>query len=352
MITKIKDFLYEKLYIRFGLFIAFLVCLILIGIIAAMYSGLDRKLKDQLAWERYGNSEKYAQISVYFSDYAAKSEFDIKGAEHQIEQALITDSLVDPDSKSAKRAYIYDCYTTADVTVEDADTSVNVKALGVTEDFFLIHEPELITGSYFNFFDENEEKCLLDEFTAWKLFGSPNIVGKYVLIGGRAHLVTGVFANADDKVSKNSGVPASMIITSLSSAIDFGGASNIEGMELVLPNPIKGYAVGKVKEVFPDDDAYSLVVDNSARFGLIASLKRIPNIFYRGIRLDDIKLPYWENRAVVIENKITGLTILALPLVVFCFLSVCVWFYFGIIKRSRDYFRRKKDEKIKSRYGI
>ena len=102
----------------------------------------------------------------------------------------------------------------------------------------------------------------------------------------------------------------------------------ISSYEILMPNPVDGYAKQQVTDHLAPKDA--VVVENSSRFtaGRIFSLLRHLN--QRTMRTDTVTYPSWENAARIVENRCMIFMVLAIlfwicPVVFVVILAVKVY---------------------------
>ena len=83
-------------------------------------------------------------------------------------------------------------------------------------------------GYYFSDDDLMQDRVLLDDQTAWRLFGSPNVVGMPVMIGGTPHYIAGVFRQPTQRFYKESGMGSYLVFMSFDSLCKYTEASSAE----------------------------------------------------------------------------------------------------------------------------
>ena len=74
----------------------------------------------------------------------------------------------------------------------------SVQIIGVGGDFFQFHPLNMISGNVFSENDISKDRVVLDENTAWTLFGAYDIAGKTVTIEGRQFVIAGVYKPSDN----------------------------------------------------------------------------------------------------------------------------------------------------------
>jgi|GEM_PF-1327680 len=176
-------------------------------------------LSDQTFYKRWDESGYFGQITVLFDEDLNVTPSNIREYKYNMEQALTKNSI---EAEEGKENYI-DCYSAiGSVSVTRDKKSVNASALGVAGDFFLFHPLKLVSGSYFSDDNAMKDQVVIDDELAWQLYGSNDIIGKTVTIGGVPHYICGVIEKDDDKISTAAGLDKTMIIMSYQSLVLYG----------------------------------------------------------------------------------------------------------------------------------
>ena len=284
---------FTKVYIR--LLIAAGICVVAGLILVAVGVHFSSKLTDQQLSERWGDKKDFAQISVFFSELAGFNEQGAEQLKHNIEKKLKEASIAS-ETESA-RVWLGAYSANGKVLVASKRNSVDVKAIGVEGDYFDFHPLELLSGSYINSNYVMKDLVLLDEYTAFNLFGSNDIVGQIIEVGGVTHVVGGVYRNRESRLDKLSGNDEPTIYMSYEALAKNGTVSYINTYEALLPNPVSSFAFNIVKESLTTDDKRYEILENSGRFKWTNLLKFIPKYGTRGMNSRGVIYPFWENMA-------------------------------------------------------
>ena len=139
------------------------------------------------------------------------------------------------------------------------------------------------------------------------------------------------------------------------------GTAKIYGVnawEIVMPDPVKNFAINLIKEQVRADKEEIRVVENSARFLPEALRKNLGGGYTRGMQVQPYVFPYWENIAIGYGNVMAILwlfqvilTIAAsgIPLVLLVrSFRRRTWTLGGILKDLSD---RKYDLESRMKYG-
>ena len=311
------------------------VNLLLLAAMGASLAGLEkmRSTPSTLSAARrfQGDGEtRFAQLAVFMPEGKGKSEEDIQRFRQSLDGTLVEQSLEAPENGSL---YI-DAYSgTSSVTVTgESGGNVTVKAVGVGGDFFYFHPLPLLSGSYIRSDDLMDDLVVLDEEMAWRLYGSTDLAGMTVYINQKPFVVAGVIARETDFATRKAYTGDGGIFLSYSALSSLDEDAAITCYELVMPDPISGYAKGIVTDNFPVGEGD--VVENSSRYSLSHLLEVAKSFGLRSMRLNGVIYPYWENAARLTEDYAALLLILAVMLALYPLLSALV---FAIRETRRAY---------------
>ena len=323
------------------------ILLILNGVLVLSFCGwllayhllAGRLLHEDIASVWAGESDiRYSQVSCFLPVNSTLDEAAIATFRTKVEEKLLEASMEAEDGKSL---YVdaYSAETT--LTLKNGSNSATVKALGVGGDYFFFHSLYLQDGSYLTVWDLMQDRVVLDENTAWNLFGSFDVAGMQVTINNQPYLVAGVVSHNHDRSSQLAEADSPAVVYVDYSVI--AETSPITCYEIVMPDPISEFAYTVVEESFPLGD-HGQLLENSTRFqvGRITKL-----LFSYGKRLmidDGVAYPTWENAARYTEARLC-LVLLAtafsavIPLV--SLVGVIVYWY----KKLYRYIKQKIDDR-------
>ena len=289
---------------------------VVLGLIIVLISkNAVAKLDDQYLAERWSEEGDYVQATVFLSELADFTNDSIKEFDYKVSNKLKQDSIMAENEDA--RLWIYAYSAGGKVSVSTESNSVDVRAYGVGGDFFLFHPLTFVTGSFFNNDDANKDLVVIDTDTAWKLFGSNNVVGQVVEIGGVRHIVTGVVEKDEGRLNDIAGNAEPVIYLSFESLSSNGKITYINSVETLMPNPITNYAVTTLEEIIPSEASRFTVIQNTGRFNWVSLLKNVKNFGTRGMNGKSIVYPYWENLARGYEDYLTPVTVLGCLLFVY-----------------------------------
>lgn len=294
---------------RWHLAIVNLVLVVLVLICLGIFLAIAGTLDSIHAADRYrGDSEmRFAQIACFLPEDSGKAEADIQLFRETLAQKFVDASLEAPEGASL---YI-DAYSgTSNLSVTGDHGAAEVKAIGVGGNFFHFHPLRLRSGSYISQNDFMQDRVVLDETLAWQLFGGFDVAGLTVTINGQLFQVAGVVRRESDFATKEAYLDGASLFLSYSAMAALNESSKITCYEIVMPDPISGFAKGIVTENF--DTKLGDVVENSRRYSLENLFDVIGDFGKRSMRNNGVIYPYWENAVRLTEDYLAGLLVLML----------------------------------------
>ncbi len=184
------------------------------------------------------------------------------------------------------------------VKVAGARGSFEAAGIAVGGRFFDFHPLAMRSGGYLLDGDLMKDRVVLDEQLAGMLYGSADLAGLTVRIGEQDFVIAGVAAQPDDAFSRAVTAlgPTIYLDYSARGLLSSGGALCYE---VVLPDPVRGFAKGVVTDSF---GKLGPVVENTGRFSFANSLRRLRTIGTLGARTEAVAFPIWENAALCAET--------------------------------------------------
>ncbi len=335
------------------LLISFLASIIFAAALHLFSGYLKGQLPHELtasSWDEEGNT---AHVSIYFSEsdkYALKQNlentaFQLEGWYHQILQELQNASItLDEEASSTARLAVYSYSASGEVSLSTEHGSTNVKAYGVGGDFFHFHPLKLVYGSYFSESDLMQDRIVIDTETAWKLFGSNDVVGMFVKINGIPHMVVGVYERESGYLNDAAGNGVSRVYVSHETLYRNGQYHGLETAEYLIPNPVRGFAMDLVKKQCSDMNVE--IMEHQERFTIRGLWNVMKQAGTRSMGLSGITFPYWENMARGYEDILAGLLFVEFVLLgyaVIIFVSVAWYLWLHRRWRARDVFGKVQD---------
>lgn len=322
---------------------------------------LMKKLYDQQSGQRWSDEIRFGQVSIFAPQSAGLTKDKIAEYEYNINKGLIADGYQDASANKADGTALWDdCYSAmGSATVTKDRRSVDAVAVGIGGDFFQFHPMVLLSGNYIPGDSLMKDYVILDEELAWQLFGSNDIVGESVTIGGIPHYIAGVVKRDSGKYVKAAGLNFPTIYMSFESlatygtvdstvlatngslgTVDVSSSSDDEGeagssdvnteasgiicIEIVMPNPVENYAKNFVIDKLALNTKSVEVVDNTARYDNFKLLDIIRKFYLRSMQIKPVIYPYWENNARVYENIFCLVLLIQIVCAVVAFVMVAI----------------------------
>ncbi|SEK40589.1 MacB-like periplasmic core domain [Butyrivibrio sp. ob235] len=344
--------------------IYFVVMVLLALIIFALGVQKDfmaRHQYDQMMGNRWSGDTRCGQVSMFFSENQGVSIDTVNEYAYKINKGLIADGLQEADASTEGGGAVWNyCYSAVgSIEITRDLKSVTAVGIGVGGDFFQFHPMRVMSGNYFTGDIVMKDYVILDEELAWQLFGSNDIVGETILLGGVPHYIAGVVKRDSGKYVKAAGMVYPTIFMSFESLATYGridasvlstdgslgkvnvasknddeeggGTSDVETqakgivcMEVVMPNTVDNYAANFVIEKLSLNTTQVEVVDNSARFEDPNLFKLIGQFNMRGMQTKPVIYPYWENNARAYENILAVLLLIQIVCAVVLFLMAAI----------------------------
>ncbi|MCR5477117.1 MAG: ABC transporter permease [Lachnospiraceae bacterium] len=267
-------------------------------------------LQEADRWDRSGQS---AQIAAYFSVDAQMEAMQLRSLDKRINAALEEAGLI-PEEGSEARQFAYTFSATGQITLTHGKKTATVDAIGTEGDFFYFHPVELRSGYYYGGDEVNKDGILLDEITAWQLYGSNDIEGQVLLVGEIPLIVRGVYRQPEGRLAKAAGLGKPKVFVSYDVLDELGMSYGLNHFEIVMPDPIRNFAVTKIKELLGTDEMNAEIIDCTKRFGIVNRLQLIRSFGTRSMNGKAIIYPYWENIARGLEDEVAAWTLAALVL--------------------------------------
>ena len=320
----------KKLLLSISGALSFIIFIILLAATNHMAQGQDSQ---QMA-ERWSEKKDVAQVSCFFSSNSTISVERIEEFEHSLDNALLEASITQESENPGARLWA-DAYSAdGKITLSSGKTSVEADAIGIGGDFFLFHPLQLLSGAYFSGNDLNKDYCVIDEDAAWQLFGSNDVAGMTVYIGGTPHLVSGVVKRPEGRLENAAGLDGTLVYVSYETLQQYGANNGLNHYEIVMPNPVSNYAANLVRESFGGEEKEVEILENTSRYSLLNRFKLIMAFGTRSMNGKAIIYPYWENIARGYEDIIALCTVfmvlfLLYPIVLLLVIFVWWWKHKG-----------------------
>ena len=269
-------------------------------------------LPSQQAAKRWkgGSERNFAQISCHIPPAAQLTPDNVYRFRNDMYQKLKGAGY---EIETEKGLYLdaWSAFTVA--RVSNGRRVGDTQLVAVGGNFFDFHPLRLVSGSYIQPGDVMDDRVLLDRETAWLLFGASDVAGMGFSLNGSPVVVAGVYEHEKDAFSKSAYGDDMRVYMSYSALRRLGvtdGTSaggtekdtpRIDCYELVMAEPVKGFAYSSVTEKFPIKEAG--IVENTYRFEPERLFKLVKNASTRSMQRGVVYIPYWENAARAAEDR-------------------------------------------------
>ncbi|WP_026526534.1 ABC transporter permease [Butyrivibrio sp. VCD2006] len=316
---------------------------------------------DQMMGKRWSDETRCGQVSMFFSEAQGVNADTVSEYAYKINKGLIADGFQEADASTQGGNAVWNyCFSgVGSIEITRGLKSVTAVAIGVGGDFFQFHPMQVMSGNYFTGDIVMKDYVILDEELAWQLFGSNDIVGESIILGGVPHYIAGVVKKDSGKYVKASGMVFPTIFMSFESLATYGkidasvlstdgtlgkftvaskndeeaeaGTSDVDTqakgivcMEVVMPNTVDNYAANFVIDKLGLNTTQVEVVDNSARFEDRHLLDLIGKFNTRGMQTKPVIYPYWENNARAYENILAVIFLIQIICQIIIFIMVAI----------------------------
>lgn len=286
------------------------------GMVHLFASRLDSQ---QLA-SRWAKEDSYAQVSVFSTPEAKVEEGQMLPFSVQL-KSTIEEAGVEADSENG-RSYVLAYSGLGSLMLSGSKNSVTANAYGVSEDFFLFHPLELVSGSLaFSGEEQEADTIVLDENAAWQLFGAIDVAGMGVEIGQRTYIIGGVVKSENGLFAEQSGAQKVTVYVPFWVLKEQDEEATVDCIEVLVKNPVKKFGYDTVKNLVEstlnlNEGSYA-IVENSTRYDIPNRFQTLKNFGVRSMKLDGMIYPYWENRAAAMDDVAALLLAIELLLLIY-----------------------------------
>ena len=294
---------------------------------------LSAKLNSQQEAQRWqGESElEFCQVTCFLPVDEKLKPDKIYAFREEVQKALHAAAV---DVQFSGQLQLDAWSTSGKVNVSSELGKGEARAIAVGGDFFQFHPVRLMSGNYIAESDFMKDRVLLDEDLAWLLFGGTDLVGMELKINGYPFVVAGVVQREQDSFTRLAYKDGMGLFMSYEAYSLLQENAGIECYELVMGEPVSGFALNLAKTKFPIGRGE--IVQNTGRFGFVRLLKVLGSFGTRSMQTRGIVYPYWENACRSAED--------------FCALYLLLGFLFAafpavfVTLRTLRLLRRGKDK--------
>ena len=310
----------------------FLICIIssILFFMATLLNWFAIKdLYDQQAAKRWSQEDDYAQLSCFYPSSMQPTDYDFQSLYHSIEKELINASM---EKKTENAKLFVDAYSVSGtLSLSSENSSMEVKAVGVTDHFFLFHPVTLLAGAYFDEAMLMKDGIILDEEAAFILYGSNDVVGMPVYIGNKPYYIRGVIEREDGYFAKKAGLDTSVCFVYMETLLQHGGVDGSYTYEILMPNPVDGFAKNILTTALADTKQQIEIIENNTRYSINARKEILMNFGIRSMSRNGIIYPYWENIARAKED-VSSMILIVQVIFAVTALAFIIWYVRRVYK--------------------
>jgi hypothetical protein len=288
------------------LVIGSVLCLALFGVLRWNAADWQAPMVEQQAaaqWQGEGETPM-VQVSAFLTEERALTATSFNDIRTSIDTAL-TEAGVDPD----ETPWVWAASGQTEGTVLYGDNSANVEITAVQGDFFQFHPMVLVSGGYLTSDDLMHDRVVIDQLTAWNLYGSSDAAGMELYWNGQRYVVAGVVQALEGDANERCYGDNTARIYVFSDS-DETTEVPLTTAEAILPEPVDDFALAAWKNALGyQNDTDMEFVQNTGRFSFENSLKLAADLSMRGVQLSPIFYPYWESAARLTENHLAILAV-------------------------------------------
>ena len=271
---------------------------------------------------RWDSSGKSAHISVFMSEDAKFTLNNVMEFEENMKNTLTESNAL--TNKSGYNTWIDSYSAKGQLTISRDDVNAEVSAIGVGGDFFFFHPLELVNGSYFTPDNLMDDLLVLDEDTAWRLFGSTDIQGMTVEINGKEYIISGVIKRDEGRLNKEAGNNKPTVYVSYNLLNTGEEETYITDYEVILPDLTKNYAYKIVKKGIDLSEDNRDIVKTDDRYSVTSLIKLLKTYGKRSMKTNGVVYPYWENVARGREDICVYALLAEIIIAVICIVYVVI----------------------------
>lgn len=316
------------------------VCFVVIGALASGMEGQDAAER----WQGDSDTE-FRQVSCYIPVDQKLALNDMYAFRTKLLDALHKAAL---DIDNDENLFV-DAWSAVDkMTVSSSRASGEASVIAVGGEFFHFHPIRLLSGNYLSEKDLMKDRVLLDEELAWLLFGGTELTGMTLKINGVPFVVGGVIEREQDFASLRAYTVGQGLYMSYDAYVSLTETEGITCYEVVLPEPVDGFALDTVKTNFTLGRGEAL--ENTGRFSIPRLYKLVGQLGTRSMQAMGLMYPYWENAARCVED-ICAMLLMAATLFLIIPLVTAIVIVVRLLKRGKEGLEEDVLPKLKDSAG-
>jgi hypothetical protein len=286
-----------------------LINLIVVGALALVAAALltailvcRNSLPHENAAKRFSAGKRFAQITLFIPESEEYTIDKVMYFRYKLEKKLTENSI---EETGGKRNY-FDAYSLiADSAVSTEKKSSSAKVIYIGGDYSKFHVEFESLPDITN--DVNHDRVLISRSAAWKMYGGSSLYDFPIKVDGFDCLISGTFEDYSGKEYEEYYAENPPIVADLQRV----PYMPITCYEIVLVNPVNGFANKCVSESLDLQEGTYVMVENSSRFSFVNLYKNIPKLLSYDENVPaGVVLPPEELAARKTEKTLTFLTLL------------------------------------------
>lgn len=359
--------------------LVFLLCII-VALSCLCLLHITNKKENQFNAARYWQSgrQEFTYISVYISPEENWNENDRNTLVSSLKMSFQQNSIINKDREDNSAGLLNDCFSCEGVMeFANGKNTASAKVTATGGDFFFFHQALWLSGSSYSDNDIMKDRAVIDKQLAWQLFGGENVAGMPFKINGNTYYVAGVVDMGEPEKKENTNeITCRAWLPYSAFCKEYQGQGSISGetvntgsgifqgteqeenvinklpvtcYEIVMPDPVKNWALNIIQENLDTENRKMVVVENSNRTNFFYVINNLKKFFYKTTGTKPVAYPYWENEARVRDTQrelYTGILIIAVIYPVLLFIRVIVWIYKTIDGKIKKRIHKKHSEEV------
>lgn len=328
--------------------VIWIVLIILFTVLFFLSRSMIMGLYDETAALRWDDKGDAFQFSVFFDEEAKMSTDDIKMLSHEYSKALASTGAASLNEENAALPFTMGYMKEGSISLKTEHRNAdNIRVYGVGENYFFFHPVKLVSGSYINSQNIHTDCVLLDLNTAYRLFGSVDIVGQNVFVNNQPLVVVGVYEPLDNRVvnaakgydtlfnmnvsengSKDNESAKNLIYMSFDGLGAFGNSKEyITALDFVSTASSENFVSKFLNDKLSNRVNNMKLVCNTSRFSIKKMAEVVCSFGLRSMRIGPVNYPYYENVALAYEEYISLIYLIMAVILAFIVVIFIVYLY-------------------------
>lgn len=242
---------------------------------------------------RGASDTRYVQLSLYCDRDDYLTPDGMMRVKNSLETSLVAESI------APAGGYLLCGSGEEKVSLTRGTSSAEAVATVYFGNWFGLHPTLPLTGGFVDDSATGVDYCVIDDYAAWRLFGSTDVCGLDIEIDGQIYTVTAVVEADKTDYADYYGITPRVYIRYNSAAMRQRNLS-FTALECVLPSPISDFAAKTFKEAV---SAYGEdIVENTGRYTPTRLWNNIRGMTEMAVA-DGDSFPYYENISRIRETK-------------------------------------------------